>query len=178
MDGAMTTIFDPAAYPTQHDVVEALAGRIRCSWSLAQLTAAFLDNWFDRLERKRQPKLPAGFLLELGAIIRIYLWQRSGVAAWLELPFQDAEILLEKLLDRLRTDPASFYADAPSASNTLFAAVMDTAWRHRAWSSFSELGADIAIPSPSPVIPIDAIVELLWSSRHLLKEAKSNDQPN
>ncbi len=95
-----------------HDeVVEFIAAFARHAEETATIIAIFLKHWLASIGWRKRTQFPAEFLAELGAIVRIALWQRSESLSHLAAEFPPAKELFESLIERLTRDPLSFSCD-------------------------------------------------------------------
>lgn len=162
------------ANPQQKDdgrdrqVVDAVAAFIGDAEHMAQLVHGFLTNWFKGLGLgKKQPCLPAEFLLELAGIIRVAQWQRAGLLDAMGEKFPPWQDLLEQLMCRLMDAPASFCLDARTSPAPLCRRSALIWFRRCSWSACREVGVDLVIRPLSINDMLTAVAKLLWKYRHL-----------
>jgi hypothetical protein len=166
-------------YDEHQMVVTALEAFARDSQYMADLAGQFLKRWFASIGYdKNPPALPAEFLLELSAVIRIAHWQRAGLTTEMGAEFPPAAELLEQLLSRLLEDPLSFCLDPGACPAPLQKQVVMTWFRHCSWTATSELGSDVVVNPIDEDLLLDALADLLWQHRSLAKRGPSNhDNP-
>ncbi len=110
---------------------------------LAVRTVAFIQK-LQRIYAPRQKRfaIPPTLLLEAGAIIRIAMWQRDGVAVKLGATFSPAEELLRDWLDQVfRGDRTAL----ESHGTPLYDRVQTLWFQHCSWSAGPLLGRDIVV---------------------------------
>lgn len=149
----------------QADVRMVLLAFLRDGRYAAEQTENFLKLWTKSLGLKKLPPLPAEFLLELSAVIRIAAWQRGGLTVEMQADFPPAEELLRELLERLLHQPKSFAVDPAACPAPLNGRVTRLWLRHCSWSAPAEVGADVVIRRPHPDLLRDIFTELLRNSR-------------
>ena len=99
--------------------------------------------------------MPAGFLLELPAALRIAIWERAGLKDRLGIEYPPASRAIAEIFDRYAAaqgPPAGDYADV----------VMDVFKATHARLARDELGVDVAIDETLLV----ALAEFLWTHRN------------
>jgi hypothetical protein len=149
----------------QADVRTMLLAFLRDGEYAAYQTEQFLKLWTKSLGLKKLPPLPAEFLLELSAVIRIAAWQRGGLTVEMQADFPPAEELLRELLERLLHRPKSFAVDPAACPAPLHGRVTRLWLRHCSWSAPAEVGVDVVVRRPHPDLLRDIFTELLRSSR-------------
>jgi len=143
---------------------------------MATLLSAFLRRWFKAIGRRKPLPLPTEFLLELSAVIRIAMWQRSAVIAERLPDFPPSEELLDELITRLFREPASFSCDPSSCPAPLHKQVVSWWSRNCSWSAAPLLGADILVGAIDKDALLDALAAVLWRHRDLTKKGRMNDE--
>lgn len=151
----------------QADVRMVLVAFIRDGEYAGQQTAMFLKRWSKSLGRRKLPPLPAEFLLELSAVLRVAAWQQGGLTVEMQVDFPPAEDLLRELLERLRDRPESFAVDPVACPAPLTNRVTRLWLRHCSWSAPAEVGVDVVIRRPHPDLLRDIFAELLRNFRAL-----------
>lgn len=103
-------------------------------------------------------KLPAGFLLDLAAALRLFAWDRQGFSFHhaAGLPPADQAIL----------DTFDALGDANGKPTELCIAVQRLALEHLAWNGLIDWNADIALDDLSDETALDMLAEFLWKHRH------------
>ena len=145
----------------QADVHMVLLAFFRDGEYAAEQTEKFLKLWAKSLGLKKLPALPAEFLLELSAVLRIAAWQEAGLTDEMKTEFSPAKELLRLLVERLRDHPESFSLDLKNAPVPLTDRVAKLWFRNCSWSATSELGVDVVLRRPSRELLWDLLAELL-----------------
>jgi hypothetical protein len=144
---------------------QVLEGFLSNAQYMADLVGAFLEG--HRLvpppeQRRNQPVvLPAGFLLDLGAALRLACWEHEGLRDYLPADLPSAQPSLDRLLESLRTgqeDP-----ETPSAA--LLRQVLLTWFTCFAWSCLEELGADVLLAQADDEQVLQQLADFLWRQR-------------
>jgi hypothetical protein len=110
--------------------------------------------------------VPAGFLLELGAVIVLDMWERSGITAhrdaglpsWCEA---DAD-----LVRRLQEDPTQFNRVESALLNRR---VLSYWLENFAWDAVETFGTDMMLSSADEDAIVDAVARFLFDNRSALK---------
>lgn len=124
-------------------------------------TAAFLKLWAKSLKPRKLPPLPAEFLLELGAVLRIAAWQLADLTTEMQADFPPAAELLRELVERLFYKPESFSNDPQKCPAPLSTRSSRLWFRHCSWTATGQLGVDVVIRKPDPNLVLDLLIELL-----------------
>jgi hypothetical protein len=138
------------------DVRAILTAFIRDGEFAAAQTDAFLKRWTKSLGLRKLPPLPAEFLLELSAVLRIASWQSAGLDTQMKADFPTASELLRELIERLLKRPESFAIDLKECDAPLTGRVTRLWLRHCSWSAPTEFGVDVVVRRPDR--------ELLWDA--------------
>lgn len=150
--------FDLPNFPS--DLVLAVA---RSAERDAELIGLFLDTYSatpaGRWLVDRPMRLPAAFLLGLGASIRIALWERSGIHIHRAAGLPSAREALHDVL-RSPLDP-----DAAARTASLPARVFGLFINHFAWSGCLELNADVTLGEADEETLLEALADFLWAHR-------------
>lgn len=158
-----------AAPPADRAAIELIATIIRDAEYMADLTVHFLDELGivpPLKERRKKPvALPPEFLLELGAILRLALWERAGHRQSLNHHLPRAEQTLADLLDRFTRAPQD--AQSAEVSSTLALEVFKVSLRRFAWCGREELRTDVVLDRPDDEVLLDALADLLWKHRYV-----------
>lgn len=131
---------------------------------VADLTAAVLDKT-GIFPPATQKKLPAGFLLELGAVLQIGFWERNGIVVHQSAGLPSYREASKDLAARAERGPAEF---ADPAAISLSRAVMAFWIEHFAWEGKQLLGSDIVVDEVEEDQFADMLAEFLWKHRHQL----------
>jgi hypothetical protein len=138
-----------------------LAAVVRQAHRQAELTAAVLKAW-GLAEGKASP-LPAGFLLELGAVLELGLWERQGVRPYLTADLPSYREAADELGARASKGPVEF--EVPG-SVRLWPQVLRVWLEQFAWDGPEALGADLLVGQVDEDALVDVLAEFLWQHRH------------
>lgn len=131
----------------------------------ADLTAAALDA--TGIFTTKPAHLPAGFLLELGAVLELGLWERNGLRQFLatDLPsFHDAAA---ELAARASKGPKEFDgSDAAPLSQRVLRYWIE----HFAWDGPRHLRADVVLGPVDEDQFADLMADFVWQHRHELSQ--------
>jgi hypothetical protein len=157
---------------------EVIAAVMRIANLAADLAIAFIRDakgLSTDLGQMQQPiGLPAAFLLELGAVLVLQRWERSGIKPYLSREMPSARDGMQSLGRRAMQGPSAFSDDCISNSINLIIAI---AVYDLAWGGPEDLGAEAVVGDIDDNSLIGAVAELLWSHRHddsPFDEAKAN----
>ncbi len=115
--------------------------------------------------------LPRDLLLELGAALRVMVWEIEGLdlpAFTLPTPQDAIRRAFVDAVGRLR-DPS--YSASPSLSQT----VLQISTYHLAWVGSREFQAEILLDTPDEDALVEAMAQLLWRNRGLLSAAEGDE---
>jgi hypothetical protein len=139
----------------------------------ADHVAAFLDQLGLRPTGDRAspppPRLPAWFLLEVAAGLRLWQWEHNGLRLHLEGGLPPAREALHGVFRRLAAaagDPASG-GDTP-----LSARVLGLFAERLAWSGRSDLDGDLLLGDADEDELVGALEDLIWTHRAALRRAR------
>jgi hypothetical protein len=107
--------------------------------------------------------VPAGVLLDLGAVVRLRRWEAVGYAVHVEAGLPTARAALYRVIAMLlgaATDRAGL-----AAAGELGRAVFGLAVSRFAWTARVRLGADVVLAGDEDAL-VEALVPLLWAHRH------------
>jgi len=121
----------------------------------------FLNELGLRVSPDRPLLLAAGFLLDLGAALRLLEWERRGLQAHLQAGLPPARIALWDVCRTLgkQPDPAAVPPGA-LASRVLAVFVERFAWNARA-----ELNAEVVLAEGDEEQVLEALADYLWEHR-------------
>jgi hypothetical protein len=102
-------------------------------------------------------KLPAGFLLELAAALRLSAWETQGFS------FHHAAGLPRA--DQAIRDVLHAFVDLDGKPTQRCSAVLRLAMEHLAWIGLSDWNADIALEDLGDETALDVLAEFLWTHR-------------
>ncbi len=136
---------------------------VRHAQRVADLTAATLDA--TGLFPQRPASFPAGFLLELGAVLQLHLWERQGLRQYLNANLPAFRQAADQLAARARKGPQEF--EGPEAA-PLSSRVLRAWMEHFAWEAPFLLQADIVVGPVDEDQFAEAMAEFIWNHRHEL----------
>jgi hypothetical protein len=139
----------------------------------ADRVALFLDTLVARAAAdgtSRAPlRLPGWFLLELGAALRLWIWEHSGISTHRDAGLPHAGEALRAVFHRLRVAAGKEAADADTP---LSRAVMALFVEHFAWSGQQDLDADFLLGEADEDDLVDTLADLLWTHRKALRRGR------
>jgi hypothetical protein len=136
----------------------------------ADLTAATLNamGFFP----KKPAGFPAAFLLELGAVLELGLWERQGLRPYFDVDLPTYREAADALLARAQRGPAAF--DGPDAA-LLSSRVLQTWMNHFAWEGQDLLQADVLVGGVDDEDTfVDLLANFLLTHRHALSTVLSS----
>jgi hypothetical protein len=137
---------------------------------MASLTISFLEvmEILPVGQRREHPvAIPAEFLTELAAILRISIWELNNLRDQIAADLPRAEDAYNDLMERAYHRPESF--SSPGESPPLHYRVMEAVLRHLAWNGRRDLGADVLLGRPDDGdddAALEAMAQYLWARRH------------
>jgi hypothetical protein len=144
---------------------------VRHAERLADLTAATLDA--TGLFPERPVVLPAGFLLELGTVLELALWERQGVRVHLNADLPTFREAAEALLARAKRGLAAF--DSPDAA--LLSNRVLQAWMERfAWEGPDFMHADFILGDVDEDQFAQVLADFVWQHRRELSALLNKPQ--
>ena len=141
---------------------QAIAALVENALYQADLVGRFLNAVRHQLPASKQKEpiaLPADFLLELGAALRLAMWERQGFRPYLP-DFPSAETAIVELVQRCWPDQTG-----PSTGESILRRVLETWFGHFAWSGLEELGVDVLLDTPGSAALFDDLAGFLWAHR-------------
>lgn len=159
---AAASYIDPVKGPHP----EVIAAVVRFAERQADFAAAAIDALVTEATRRGDTfdgrRLPAGFLLELGAVMQLQVWEDSGVRSLLTVEVPTAAAAAADLNARVQADPGRFtQVDAATLSNQLLRVWLE----HFSWSAPEMLGVDIVIGRLDEEELVETMAQLLWKYR-------------
>jgi hypothetical protein len=142
------------------DLIDAVA---RDAEADADHVGAFLDALGLRPPPGQVLPLPAAFLLDLGAALRLLLWEQAGLQAPASAGLPPARQALRDVLLSLRSYAAGVRRLETPA--TLAPRVLATFVDHFAWDARPELGADVTLAEADEEAVLEALADFLWAHR-------------
>jgi hypothetical protein len=159
-----------AAQLSDHErrlAIAVIANALREADLMADLVIRFLEavGLAPPLARRmKQPaEFPREFLLELGFILRIHTWERSGIRHLVGPDLPRARQALEQLFVRHGIIPGP--PGDPSAGDRLSLQVMRIALGRLAPAGREELDADIVVVEADDTRLLEALADFAWSHR-------------
>jgi hypothetical protein len=132
----------------------------------AELVAGFLEaNGLvpPRARRQREPvRLPASFLLELAAVVRLARWEQLGIRDRLPADLPRAASALAALARRWAS---GLPQGDPPAGPSLSERVMHVWLTHFAWGGLSNLHVDVLLDGAGEGELLEALADFLWDNR-------------
>jgi|SRR5579863_5182645 len=112
--------------------------------------------------------LPVGFLLELGAVLQLGVWERAGIQTHIQVGLPSYDEASTELARRIAENPADFER---TESATLLARVFPL-WIDRfAWSAPEIFAAEMQIDAAEEDAFVEGLAEFLWRHRDSLAPA-------
>jgi hypothetical protein len=137
---------------------------------LAEACAGNKPSLSDAERLNEGESFPRSICLEIGALVFLAQLENSGLSGLGE-PLPSVEAALDSLKSRLSKDPDSFWKSYAEAEE-LFGRVF------KRWSSFPWLrfdSANVAVALDESDDFLQALVELLWTCRHLAPAADAEE---
>jgi hypothetical protein len=159
--------------PNSSDV-ELIVALARDAAYMGHLTARFLERLGLVPRGKRSTlepvALPREFLLELGGVIRVGIWEAAGLSDRLGQDLPRAKHALAELFARTAGERTSDLGNG-SCFGT-FQLVCRIVIDRLAWAGREEIGADVVLGDVDDADLLHAIADLLWANRHLATETE------
>jgi hypothetical protein len=138
---------------------------VRHAGRQADLTAAALDE--TGLFPDRPTVLPAGFLLELAAVLELGLWERQGLRPYLDIDLPTYREAADELAARAKRGFAEFDGlDATPLSHRVLQAWM----QHFAWEGPDLLQADFILGDVDEDQFANVLADFVWQHRKELSK--------
>jgi hypothetical protein len=145
-------VFSPSDLPAE--MVAAVAGDAARD---ADRSGLFLEQLGLGATPEKPRLLPTGFLMDLGAALRLLVWEAEGFFGHRQAGLPTAEQAIRDAFRSL-TDPEANPAD-------LSVAVLRLSVERFAWNGQPELGADIALDEAHEDALLEALADFLWARR-------------
>lgn len=130
----------------------------RAEWTIVALDATGLFE-------SEAPQLPAGFLLELSAVVELAVWEHHGLREHLDVDLPTSQEALANLAARTLKGPTAFEGPNPAPLSSRVLQV----WVERfAWDGPELLGADVVVGDFDDDELVEVLAELIWTNRHEL----------
>ncbi|MDB5312677.1 MAG: hypothetical protein JWO38_6879 [Gemmataceae bacterium] len=110
----------------------------------------------------RTYRIPLDVLLNLGAALRLVLWEEAGLTVHREAGLPAAGDALQTVFFDAVPEPGETRAPDP----WLFLAVFRLTVDRFAWSAPSLLAAEVLLDVPDEETLVEAMAHLLWTARH------------
>jgi hypothetical protein len=137
----------------------------------ADLTAMALDA--TGLFRNRAAVLPAGFLLELAAVLELGLWERQGLRPYLDIDLPTFPEAAEELAVRAKKGFAEFDGLDPAP---LSRRVLQAWMQHFAWEGPDLLQADFILGDVDEDQFAQVLADFVWQHRQELSKLLNEKQ--
>lgn len=159
---AAASYIDPVKGPHP----EVVAAVVRFAERQADFAAAVVDALVAEATRRGDAfdgrGLPPGFLLELGAVVQLQVWEDAGVSSLLPVELPTVAAASKDLHERVQADPGRFKrAEAATLSTQLLQVWLE----HFSWTAPVVLGGDIVVGDIDEDILIETMAQLLWKYR-------------
>jgi hypothetical protein len=146
-----------------------IATLLRSGALQATFVASFLDNFQEVLRQRGESmpigKLPLSYLLEVGALGQLAIWEAEGLVPHIASILPTYRESKAELVQRATTNPQQFKSlEAATLSKTITRVIC----RCFAWEAQLILQADVVIGSVDDDLLVDALASLVWSMRHSL----------
>ncbi len=138
----------------------------------ADLTAATLREIGLPMENLQ---LPGNFLLELGAVGQLHVWELRGLTPHLKGGLPTADVASQELAERAQNGVSEFEGKnaAPLSRQVL------KVWIEQfAWNGQDLLQADVVVSDVDEDEFTDVLAEFLWTHRHQLRSCLSPGEEN
>jgi hypothetical protein len=149
--------------------VELIEYTIRDAEYMASLVIAFLEGLGmlpPRRQRRPNPVgLPAEFLSELAAVLRIAAWERAGFRDSLCRGLPPADEALDDLFRRYV--PGAGPGQPERRSSTLAMDVFKISLGRLAWEARATLRADVVLGKPADDLLLESLADFLWEHRRV-----------
>jgi hypothetical protein len=130
----------------------------------AHLTAAVLDA--TGLFPERPICLPAGYLLELAAVLELGMWERQGLRPFLNCDLPTFREAADALLARANRGPAAF--DSPDDSSSLSSRLLRVWMKSFAWDSHEFFATNIVLGEVDEDQFVELMTQFVWKNRREL----------
>lgn len=155
--------------PEAWHIAPAVHAVARRAHYVASLVAYTLDAIHDQagidVETARSRPFPVGFLLELGAVMQLALWENAGLTFHPEAGLPSADAAGKDLERRAKLGPSEF-EDATRLD--LWRRVNAFWTEHCAWDAQHLLGAEVAVDHTDDDLLVERLANFLWTNRRVL----------
>ena len=120
-------------------------------------------------------RLPGNFLLELGAVVQLHVWENRGLTPHLKGGLPAAKVASKELADRAHRGTAEFEGEnaAPLSRQVLKICI-----EQFAWNGEELLQADVVVGDVDEDEFVDVLAEIIWTHRHQLRSCLSQEEEN
>lgn len=125
----------------------------------ADLTAVALREMGLPMENLR---LPGNFLLELGAVVQLHVWERRGLTPHLKGGLPAAKVASKELAERSQKGASEFEGEN---ATPLSRHVLKIWIEQFAWNGQELLQADVVVGDVDEEEFVDVLAEFLWTHR-------------
>jgi hypothetical protein len=116
--------------------------------------------------------VPIGFLLELGAVIVLEIWERSGITAHCDAGLPTWREADADLVRRLNEDPTQFdRVDSASLNRRVLKYWLE----NFAWNGVETFGTDMMLSTADEDAIVDAMARFLFDNRNALRPLLSDE---
>lgn len=143
---------------------------VRNAQNQADLTAATLREMGLPLNELR---LPGSFLLELGAVVQLYVWENRGLTPHLQGGLPTATTASQQLVERVQKGASAFEGKnaAPLSRQVL------KVWIEQfAWNGQELLQTDVVVGDVDEDEFANVLAEFLWTHRHQIQNYSSHEE--
>jgi hypothetical protein len=151
----MDAMHSPSASDFPADLISAVAGSAARD---ADHVGLFLHEMGLSASPDQPCRLPARFLLHLGAALRLLIWEAQGFFCHQAAGLPPARQAIRAAFQALR--------DPDDDSSALCLQVLRLAVERFAWNGPRDLHAEIAVDDLDDEAALDLLAEFLWAARH------------
>lgn len=166
-------------YETREGEVEIADSLVRAVVRHAELAADLTTEVLKKMFPEEPPeylRLPANYLLELGAVLQIGFWEFNGLSAHIDAGLPSHAQASKKLLERAQKGPSEFAGDNATPIQTQ----VQQFWiDNLAWDGLSLMGKEMVVGEIDEEQLLDLAAQFLWKHRqdikYLLREKEVPD---
>lgn len=136
----------------------------------ADLTAATLREMGLPIKNLR---LPGNFLLELGAVVQLHVWERRGLTPHLKGELPAAKVASKELVERVQKGASEFEGNNAAP---LSRQVLQVGIEQFAWNGQELLQADVVVGDVDEDEFVALLAEFLWTHRACLPISPRKEQ--
>jgi hypothetical protein len=142
---------------------ELVAGVAREAEADARRVCLFLGVAGVSATPDRPVHLPAGFLLDLAAALRLLCWEQAGLQPQSLGNLPDARHAIREVFGSATNPPRE---GESRRTDSLALRVVTAYIAHFAWEARVELGADVILGEADEDAVLEALADFLWEHRH------------